>query len=152
VTTEAAVNLTQEDRRMSRRTNLTSVILAVVLIGFTGCQPFAQSVKRPGESASTRFSGQSYDAIWAAAAKAAQEHFKIDKQDKASGVILARRTSGFWEGQAWVQISITPPEAGADSYAVAVHWQYNVNQPSTQKWGKKVIRDIEDVLAGRPMQ
>src|SRR5262245_6603315 len=83
VKTEAAVNRTQGERQMSRRTNLPSAILAVVLIGFTGSQPFAESVKRPGEYASTTFSGQSYDAIWAAAAKAAQEHIKIEKQDKA---------------------------------------------------------------------
>ena len=94
-----------------------------------------------------------YEDIWKAALRVADEHFEIREQDQARGVILAERTQTFLHAPAWVGIYITPTASGAGAYTVEVvrrkKMTTNVN---VQDWERKVLRDLEDVLAGRPMR
>ena len=125
-----------------------AVILAITL---TACQ--SMSDVKPGDGKVATNAGQSYDQVWAAAVKVADEHFEIRTQDKAAGTITAERTVTVWGWGSWVGIYITPPASGAASYRVeVVSRKKQMGNLSEQGWEGKTLRDIEDVVAGRPMR
>ncbi len=119
------------------------------------CQSLADV--QPGRGRTATITGQSYDDIWAAALRVVGEHFEIAEQDKARGVIRAERTT-HWRGPFleygnWVGIYITPPAAGAERYTVEVVNKKKLRTSKVeQRWNRKVLRDLQDVLAGRPMR
>ena len=96
---------------------------------------------------------RAYDEIWNAALRVADEHFEIREQDKARGVILAERTATFMEATSYIGLYITPSAPGAQSYTVeVVRRKRMTTNANVQDWERKVLRDLADVLAGRPMR
>lgn len=128
------------------------VALALVMIaGLAACQTMADV--RPGDGRRATIENRSYEDIWKAALKVADEHFDIKEQDQTRGVIVAERTMTAWSYGAWVGIYVTPPTTGAKSYTVeVVRRKKMTTNVGEQDWEKKVLRDIEDVLAGRPLR
>jgi putative ABC transport system substrate-binding protein len=106
--------------------------------------------------------GHSYDEIWAAALKVAEEHFWISERDRSGGVITAERAPARWRGEEsrYVGIYITPPAPGADRYFIEVVTREPqgglrgvfANFGYAQNWEEKVPRNIQQVLAGQPMR
>ena len=99
--------------------------------------------------------GQDYPAIWRAALHVADEHFAIRDRDQSRGVILAERMMTLLERRSWVGIYITPPVLGATAYTVEVvhrSAEEEWSRPRSQDWEEKVLREMEDVLARRPMR
>jgi len=130
--------------------NRAAIGLAIVL-GFAGCATM-EDVK-PGGGRTLEVRGHSYEEIWQAALKVADEHFEIREQDQAQGVIRAERTYTMWGYGAWVGIYIVPPTAGADRYTVEIVSRKKLATNITEQgWEKKVLRDLDDVLGGRPMR
>lgn len=126
-----------------------AVTVAVLLLA--GCQ--SMSDVKPGDGRKATIIGKSYDAVWAAAEKVADEHFEIRERDKARGVISGERTVSMFGWGAWVGIYITPPAAGADNYTVEVVSRKKLSgNVGEQGWEKKVLRDVQDVVDGRPMR
>lgn len=126
-----------------------ALLLALLL---TGCQSMVDV--KPGDGRTLTVTDRSYAAIWQAALTVADEHFEIHQQDQARGVIVAERTMiPFRSPGSWVGIYITPPTAGAAVYTVEVvsrkKW---VGGLLEQGWEKKLLRDLQDVLEGRPMR
>jgi hypothetical protein len=109
---------------------------------------------KPGTGRSLEIRGHSYDEIWRAVLRVADEHFEILERDQARGVIRAERTLHFMgEGGDWVGIFITPSTPGADVYVVEVVKRKKLRTQLTgQDWEQKVLRDLQDVLAARPMR
>ena len=108
---------------------------------------------KPGDGKKLTIQGNDYPAIWQAALRVAEEHFEIRELDQSRGVILSERTMTFTEPASWVGIYITPSVPGASAYTVEVVRRKQATlfiQP--QDWERKVLRDVEDVLAGRPMR
>lgn len=127
------------------------LLIGMGLLGMVGCQ--TMSDVKPGDGKRQTFAGVTYDQLWTAALKVADEHFEIREQDKEKGIILAERTYSAWSHGAWVGIYITPPPAGAPPYTVEVVRRRKVTTNiGEQDWERKVLRDIGDVLAGRPMR
>ncbi len=106
--------------------------------------------------------GHSYDEIWAAVLKVAEEHFWISERDRSRGVITAERAPARWRGEEsrYVGIYITPPAPGADRYFIEVVTREPqgglrgmfANFGYVQNWEEKVPRNIQQVLAGQPMR
>jgi len=84
----------------------------------------------------------------------ADVHFEIRERDQSRGVISSERTATFIEPASWVGIFIAPPVPGATAYTVEVvsRKQATLASLPPQDWERKVLRDVEDVLAGRPMR
>jgi len=60
--------------------------------------------------------------------------------------------SAFGNG-AWIGVYIVPARPGADRYMVeVVSRKKATGNIGEQGWEKKTLRDLEDVLAGRPMR
>jgi hypothetical protein len=130
-----------------RRAVALRTILALVVLA--GCA----SVKdvQPGPGASETFSGRGYDDVWAAAIRVASEHFKITDSDKTRGVIHAEREVQLTSLGEYVGIFITPFTPGAGSYRVEVVSRKKFATPlSGQNWETRILRDMRDLLAGRP--
>jgi hypothetical protein len=57
------------------------------------------------------------------------------------------------EAPSWIGIYVTPSVSGASSYTVeVVRRKWMTTNVNVQDWERKVLRDLEDVLAGRPMR
>jgi hypothetical protein len=127
---------------------LGAVLIALLLLA--GCR--SMSDVKPGDGQVATITGKSYDEVWAAALRVSGEHFEIREQDKAAGAIRAEREQHFMETAGdWVGVFITPPREGSPTYNVeVVHRKKNAMQLTGQDWEKKVLRDIQDDLAGRP--
>jgi hypothetical protein len=124
------------------------VVLALLL---SACQ--SMSDVKPGDGKNAHITGKSYDQVWAAAVKVADAHFEIREQDKARGIITGERTMTAWGAGAWVGIYIEPPQPGAEVYRVEVVSRKKlVTNLTEQGWEGKTLRDIQDVLDGRPMR
>lgn len=124
------------------------LVLSLLLVG---CQSLADV--RPGDGRTATLTGHSYDAIWQAALRVADEHFEIRELDPARGIITGERTVSATGWGAWVGIYITPPTPGAAAYTVEVVSRKKVLMNlGEQGWEKKVLRDLQDVLEGRPMR
>ncbi|HTK92136.1 MAG TPA: hypothetical protein VL948_18035 [Verrucomicrobiae bacterium] len=108
---------------------------------------------KPGDGRKLTIEQRAYDEIWNAALRVADEHFEIREQDKARGVILAERTATFMEATSYIGLYITPSAPGAQSYTVeVVRRKRMTTNANVQDWERKVLRDLADVLAGRPMR
>jgi hypothetical protein len=123
----------------------------ILWVLLAGCQSLSDV--RPGDGRTVTITGRSYDAIWQAAVTVADEHFEIHERDQVRGVLTGERTMTFWGAGAWVGIYITPPAAGAAAYTVEVVSRKKLMTNITEQgWEKKVLRDVQDVLEGRPMR
>ncbi len=128
---------------------MSRLFLACLLLA--GCQSMADV--QPGDGRTLTITGREYAAVWQAAVRVADEHFEIREQDQARGVILAERTIAAWGYGAWVGIYITPPAAGATAYTVEVVSRKKLMTNVTEQgWEKKVLRDLLDVLDGKPIR
>ena len=127
-----------------------AVLVASLLLA--GCRSMADV--QPGDGQVATITGRSYDDVWAAAMRVADVHFVIHEQDKAAGVIKAEREQHFMETTGdWVGIFITPPREGSPSYRVEVVKRKKMAAQLTgQDWEKKILRDLQDTLAGRPLK
>jgi hypothetical protein len=131
---------------------LHRIALVTTLALLSACSSSLSDVK-PGDGRRLTIRGHDYPAIWQAALRVADEHFEIRKSDQSRGVILSERTMTFTEPASWVGIYITPPVPRAGAYTVEVVRRKQATlfiQP--QNWERKVLRDVEDVLAGRPIR
>ncbi len=134
------------------KTMFHRIALITALAILSACSSSLSDVK-PGDGQRLTIRGHDYPAIWQAALRVADEHFEIRDRDQSRGVILAERTMTFTEPASWVGIYITPPVPGATAYTVEVVRRKQATlfiQP--QDWERKVLRDVEDVLAGRRMR
>jgi hypothetical protein len=131
---------------------LTGVLLILFLLFLAACASI-EDVKQ-GTGKSLTIKGRSYDEVWQAAHRVAVEHFEILEQDQARGIIRGERQFHFMgEGGDWVGIFITPPAPGTEAYLVeGVKRRKLRTQVSGQDWEKKVLRDLRDVLDGKPMR
>lgn len=102
----------------------------------------------PGEGKKATFRGYSYDRVWTAVYRVAEEHFEIREMDKARGVIKAERTFHYMQGRGnWVGIYITPPQAGAPAYQVEVVAIGKARvEILGQAWESKVLRQTQFAL------
>ena len=126
-----------------------SVVL--VMLSLVACQSLSDV--KPGDGMKLTIDGRSYVDIWNAALLVADEHFEIREQDQARGVILAERTRTFMEAPSWIGIFITPTASAVGRYTVeVVRRKWMTTNLNVQDWERKVLRDLEDVLAGRPMR
>ena len=109
---------------------------------------------QPGDGQVATITGRSYEDVWTAAMRVADVHFRIHEQDKAAGVIKAEREQHFMETAGdWVGIYITPPREGSPTYRVEVVKRKKLaTQLTGQDWEKKILRDLQDTLAGRPLR
>lgn len=134
---------------MGRTRALATVVALVVLAGCAGVKDL-----QPGTGASETFTGRGYDDVWAAAIRVTSEHFKITAADKPGGIIRAEREVQLTSLGEYVGVFITPSTPGAASYRVEVVSRKKVptqTQASVQAWETKILRDMRDVLAGRPL-
>lgn len=126
-----------------------AAMAAVVLL--TSCA--TMSDVKPGDGYRVTITGHSYDEIWKAAIRVAEEHFDIRESDQSRGVIKAERDVSFTSWGEFVGIFITPATADAVAYTVeVVNRRKSRGQITGQGWEHKVIRDIQDVLESRPMR
>jgi hypothetical protein len=124
------------------------VILLVVSLA--GCQ--SMSDVKPGDGRRTTITGKTYDEIWDAAHKVADEHFEIREHDKARGVILGERTVSAFGWGSWVGLYITPAVEGADTYTVEVVRRKKASgNLGEQDWEYKTLRDIYRLLGLPPL-
>ncbi len=139
-----------------------ALTLGAVLVLLSSCYPYAYRwytwgqasdlLSRAQPQSKATITGHSYDEIWMAAYTVANEHFEIREQDKTRGVIKAKRLSRWMDSAAAVGIWISPSAPGAEQYVVEV---INVIQEPLefyQHWEKKVLRDLDRVLAGEPIR
>jgi hypothetical protein len=133
---------------------LVAPIAAIALgVLFGACQ--SMSDVKPGDGKKATITGHSYEEIWQAALKVADEHFEIRRQDAAHGIIIGERTWHFARWGSWVGIYIVPADEGVGSGSHTVEvvmrtkstWDF-----SEQGWESKVLRDLQDVLDGKPMR
>ena len=123
----------------------------VALIVLAGCASVGDL--QPGTGASETFSGRGYDDVWAAAIRVVSEHFKITDSDKSRGIIRAEREVHLTSLGEYVAVFITPFSPGAASYRVEVGSRKKVRtQQSVQGWETRILREMRDVLAGRPLR
>src|SRR5881392_3236159 len=82
----------------------------VLLFLVTGCVAGCRSVDSvtPGRGRTVEIRGHTYDEIWRAAIRVADEHADILERDEARGVIRAERTYHFMGDNGWIGIFITP--------------------------------------------
>lgn len=122
-----------------RRASATAALIVTVAIA--ACQ--SMSDVKPGDGRKATITGKSYDQIWDAAYKAADEHLQIHEQDKARGVIVGERSMSFGSYGAWVGTSITPLTPGAPAYTVeVVRRKKMTTNVGEQDWEYKMLRDI----------
>ncbi|SRR6266511_4935648 len=115
--------------------------LAALALSLVACQ--SMSDVKPGDGRKATISGKTYEQVWDAAYKVADEHFEVREQDKARGVIRAERTMSAFSSGAWVGIYITPSNPGVSTYTVeVVRRKKVVTQAGEQDWEYKVLRDI----------
>ena len=128
------------------------ILIPAVLAGLlTGCQTMADV--QPGDGKAVTITGKGYEEVYNAAWKVADEHFDIQEQSRATGVIKAERTVTMFGNGAWVGIYIVPPAPGAASYRVEVVSRKKATANiGEQSWERKTLRDIQDVLDGKPMR
>jgi hypothetical protein len=100
------------------RCEVYPMVALLTMIALSGCQTMADV--KPGDGRRATITGKSYDAIWQAASRVANEHFEVQEEDKARGVILAERTMSAASYGAYVGIYITPVQPGAETYFVEV--------------------------------
>ena len=126
--------------------------LAAFAMLFAACQTMADV--KPGDGHRATIDKRSYDDIWKAATRVAEEHFEIRESDRERGTILAERPNGFVEPGAWVGIFISPASTGAPTYTVeVVRRKKMTTNVGVKDWEQKVIRDIFFVLnnPGKPL-
>jgi uncharacterized lipoprotein len=134
-----------------RRTVVCAFSTALVMLVLAACQSLSDV--KPGDGKRLTIERRSYDDIWQAALRVAQEHFEIREQDRSRGIILVERTRTFMEAPSWIGVFISPPASGANTYTVeVVRRKWMTTNVNVQNWETKVLRDLEDVLAGRPMR
>ena len=119
---------------------------AAVLTALVGCTSLGDV--HPGEGKKATFRGYSYDEIWSAAYRVAEEHFEIREMDKTRGVIRAERTFHYMQGRGnWIGIYITPPRAGAPAYQVETVAIGKARvEILGQAWESKVLRHMRFAL------
>jgi len=133
---------------MTKRMKGLPILLILLL---TACQ--SMSDVQPGDGRRATITGRSYAEVWQAAVKVADEHFETRERDEARGIILAERPLTPWGTGAWVGIYVTPPTADAAAYTVEVVSRKKLLTTVTEQgWEKKVLRDLQDVLAGRRLR
>jgi hypothetical protein len=131
------------------RRDLGLALFIVVMV--SGCASMADV--RPGDGKVLIIRDRSYEDIWEAAVQVAREHFEIREQDKAKGTIRAERTAHFNSWGEWVGIFVTPTMPDANRYRVeVVSRRKSRGQISGQGWEGKTLRDLRDVLDGRPIR
>ena len=96
---------------MSRR---ALAIASTLLFALAACQ--SMSDVEPGDGRKATITGKSYDQIWDAADKVADEHLQIHEQDKSRGIIVGERPISFGSYGAWVGTYITPPTPSVPAY------------------------------------
>jgi hypothetical protein len=128
------------------------VRLAILLaLALAGCS--SMSDVQPGDGKAMTTTGKSYDQVCAAAVKVADAHFEIHEQNPGTGVIKAERTVSAFGNGAWIGIYVVPAAADAPSYRVEVFSRKKATgNIGEQGWEGKTLRDIQDVLDGRPMR
>ncbi len=111
-----------------------------------GCTTMAEV--RPGEGKKETFRGYSYDQMWTAVYRVAEEHFEVRAMDKSRGVIKAERTFHYMQGAGnWVGIYVTPPRPGATAYQVeVVAIGKSRAEIMGQAWEGKVLRQTRFAL------
>jgi hypothetical protein len=130
---------------------MNKVAPLLALLALAACQ--SMSDVKPGGGKVATITGKSYEEVWAAAVKVADEHFEIREQNQAAGFIKAERTFTYMGWGAWVGIYIVPSTPGSTSYRVeVVGLRKAAVNLAEQGWEGKTLRDIQDVLAGRPMR
>ena len=123
---------------MSRR---ALAIASTLLFALAACQ--SMSDVEPGDGRKATITGKSYDQIWDAADKVADEHLQIHEQDKSRGIIVGERPISFGSYGAWVGTYITPPTPGAPAYTVeVVRRKRMTTNVGEQDWEYKMLRDI----------
>ena len=130
---------------------LTAGVMMAAL-ALAGCASMDDMKRGTGKTLEIR--DRSYDEIWQATLKVADEHFEILEKDKVTGVIKAERTTHF-SGEIGdsVRIFITPPTPGADNYVVEIVKREKLKtQVKDQDVERKVLRDIRNVLDGQPIR
>ena len=126
---------------MMKRASMRIAFTIAAAILLVGCQ--SMSDLKPGDGRKATITGRSYDEIWEAALRVADEHFEIREQDRARGVILAERTVSASSYGAWIGTYITPPIQGAPAYTVEVVRRKKMTTNfGEQDWEYKVLRDI----------
>ena len=122
-------------------------MLWLLALSVTACSSSLSDLK-PGAGRKVTITGQTYDQLWTAAEKVAQEHFEVRQQDKLGGIIKAERPQEFTKPGAWIGIYIVPPVA-APTYTVEVV-RLKKNNPTSdlgqQDWEYKVLRDMYRTL------
>jgi hypothetical protein len=119
-----------------------ALLILVLVTCLTSCQSIADV--RPGNGHKTTTSGKTYDEVWDAAYKTANEDFEIQHQDKRHGTILGEVPRGAWGSGGWVGIYLTPSTTGAGNYTLEVVWRKRrlVRDIGEREWGYVVLRDI----------
>lgn len=132
-----------------RRAIALGALVALVMVA--GCAGVGEV--QPGSGASETFTGRTYDDVWAAAIRVASEHFALKESDKPRGIIRAERTVQLTSLGEYVSIFITPSTPGSGSYRVEVVRRKKLPTPlGGENWETKVLREMRDVLAGRPLR
>jgi hypothetical protein len=125
--------------------------LAFLFLLLSGCA--SMSDVQPGDGKAITVTGKTYEQVYAAAAKVADAHFDIHDQSPATGVIKAERTVSMFGNGAWIGVYITPAMPGAERYRVeVVSRKKATGNFGEQGWEGKTLRDIQDVLDGKPMR
>jgi hypothetical protein len=117
--------------------------LLMLVVALAGCQSMADV--QPGTGQRATITGHTYDEVWSAAVKVANAHFAIHEEAKAEGVIRGERRG---IGDGWIGIYLTGAGAKAFTVEVVQKGKYR-GQISWQDWEKRVLRELQDVLAGR---
>ena len=121
---------------------LATALAVVAVLG--ACQ--SMSDVKPGQGESITIADHSYDRIWDATLKIAQQHFTIREQSKDEGFILAERQG---TGGGWIGIYFTG--AGADNTRVeVVRMGKYAGQISWSNWPRTVLRELQVTLGEPP--
>src|SRR5882762_1379941 len=119
----------------------TTWMLVMVTVALAACQ--TMSDVKPGDGRKATINGKSYDQIWDAAHKVADEHLQIHEQDKTRGVIVGERPMSFGSYGAWVGTYITPTMPDAPAYTVEIVRRKKMTaNVGEQDWKYKMLRDI----------
>jgi len=131
---------------------LNVAILFVLVVACVAACRSLDSVK-PGLGRTIEIRGHTYEEIWRAALRVADEHAEILERNEALGVIRAERTYHFMGDSGWIGIFIRPVAPSAEVYTVeAVFRPKAYGQIQMQSWERKTLRDIVDTLQGRPLR
>jgi hypothetical protein len=128
----------------------TLPLVLALAISLSACQ--SMSDVKPGDGRKATITGKSYDAIWDAAYRVADEHFDIKQQDKVRGVIVGERTVSAFSWGAWVGVYITPATPGASNYTIeVVRRKKMTTNLGEQDWEYKILRDVYRQLGLPPL-